>query len=51
MIDKYFTHAGGDKDWQNIWLTFAAYAAVVAVLFALLFRHKHDPTKLGTVQH
>jgi NHS family xanthosine MFS transporter len=43
VIDKYFTLAGGAKDWHNIWLSFAAYAAVIAVLFALMFKHKHDP--------
>lgn len=30
------------KDWQHIWLAFAAYTLVVAILFAILFRHKHD---------
>jgi NHS family xanthosine MFS transporter len=44
VIDKYFTNVGGDKDWHNIWLTFAVYAFVVAILFAIMFRHKHDPT-------
>lgn len=34
------------KDWSNIWLTFAAYALVVAILFAIMFRHKHDPNAL-----
>ena len=51
LIDKYFTLPGGDRDWQNIWLSFAAYAAVVAVLFAIMFRHKHDPKAVGNVQH
>ncbi len=51
VIDKYFTVNGADKDWQNIWLAFAAYALVVAVLFAVLFKHKHDPNKVGDVQH
>jgi NHS family xanthosine MFS transporter len=41
-IDKYFMLAGGEKDWHNIWLAFAGYALVVAILFVLLFRHKHD---------
>ncbi len=42
VIDKYFTTAQG-KDWHGIWLTFAIYALVVAVLFAIFFKHKHDP--------
>jgi NHS family xanthosine MFS transporter len=40
LIDHYFTHAGA-KDWHGIWLTFALYALVVAILFAVLFKHKH----------
>lgn len=51
VIDKYFTVNGGDKDWHNIWLSFAAYALVVAILFAIFFRHKHDPKAVANVQH
>jgi MFS transporter, NHS family, xanthosine permease len=39
------------KDWQPIWLTFALYAFVIAVLFAVLFRHKHDPKELAEISH
>jgi len=42
LIDQYFTH-NGVKDWPNIWISFAAYALVVAILFYFLFNHKHDP--------
>jgi len=51
VIDKYFTVNGTDKDWQNIWLAFAAYALVVAVLFAVLFKHKHNPDVIEKVTH
>lgn len=44
LIDRFFTH-NGQKDWHSIWLTFAIYALVVAILFALLFKHKHEPQK------
>jgi NHS family xanthosine MFS transporter len=47
IIDNYYTTAQG-KDWHGIWLAFAIYSLVVAVLFALLFRHKHDPKSLST---
>ncbi len=50
LIDKYFTH-NGFKDWHSIWLTFAAYSLVVAVLFAIFFKHKHEPEKLSTINH
>ncbi len=39
------------NDWQPIWLTFAAYSLVVAVLFALLFKHKHNPAELSEISH
>jgi len=51
VIDKYFTGPGGEKEWQDIWLGFAAYALVVAILFLLLFRHKHDPKAVAEVRH
>jgi NHS family xanthosine MFS transporter len=41
VIDKYFTH-NASKDWHNIWLSFSAYAIVVSVLFAAMFKHKHN---------
>jgi MFS transporter, NHS family, xanthosine permease len=50
-IDVYFTHPGGEKDWHHIWLAFALYALVIAVLFGILFRHKHSAQELGNVHH
>lgn len=41
IIDKYFM-VDGMKNWEGIWFTFAAYAAVIAILFAILFKHKHE---------
>ena len=43
IIDKYFISKDGVTDWNGIWLTFAIYSLVVAILFAFLFKHKHDP--------
>ncbi len=51
MIDRFFTGADGTKDWHGIWLTFAAYALVMAVLFVPLFKHRHDPQRAVTVAH
>jgi NHS family xanthosine MFS transporter len=48
VIDKYFTHEGA-RDWHNIWLSFAAYALVIAVLFAIFFKHKHNPEEVANV--
>lgn len=51
LIDKYFTLEGGARDWHHIWLAFAGYALVIAVLFAVLFKHKHDPNAKLEVVH
>ncbi len=60
IIDNYFTIYSYDSvankiigtfDWKGIWLTFSAYSLVVAVLFAVLFKHKHDPKAIGAVHH
>lgn len=32
--------------WQAAWFTFAAYALVVAVVFAFVFKYKHEPEKM-----
>ena len=39
------------KDWPGIWLTFAAYALVVAILFMILFKYKHNPEDIGKIRH
>lgn len=49
-IDTYFTNSKG-LQWHGIWMAFAIYSLVVAVLFAILFKHKHDPAALASVQH
>jgi len=43
LIGRCFTGADGMKDWHSIWLCFAGYALVVAILFAILFKYKHTP--------
>lgn len=43
VIQQYFTAADGTKDWHSIWLAFALYALVIAMLFVVLFKHKHTP--------
>jgi NHS family xanthosine MFS transporter len=47
IIEKYFRH-DGISDWSGIWLFFAAYSLVVTVLFAVLFKHKHDPKSFSS---
>ena len=33
------------EGWSQSWLIFAAYALVVAVLFAIVFKYKHTPER------
>lgn len=49
IVDAYT--ANNVKDWHNIWLIFAGYALVVALLFVLLFKHKHNPADVSNLQH
>ncbi len=51
VITEFFTNADKSKDWQGIWIAFAAYALVVAILFAIFFRHKHNPEEVKNVSH
>ena len=50
IIEKYFTTPAG-KDWHNIWLTFAIYALVITIAFALFFKHKHNPEAIEEIKH
>jgi NHS family xanthosine MFS transporter len=43
IIDKFFTMANHSKNWQGIWLTFAGYALVIAIIFPFVFRYKNSP--------
>jgi MFS transporter, NHS family, xanthosine permease len=51
IIDNFFTAGDGRFDWKGIWLTFAAYSLVVALLFVFLFRHTHDPEKVKVLHN
>jgi NHS family xanthosine MFS transporter len=31
------------KDWHTICVGFAIYALIIAIAFAILFKHKHNP--------
>ncbi len=36
----------GTGGWPTVWYIFAGYALVVAILFAICFKYKHDPNKI-----
>jgi NHS family xanthosine MFS transporter len=51
VIDTYYSSPEGNKDWHSIWLSFAAYALVVAALFLVLFKYKHNPKEIRIQPH
>jgi len=54
IVQKYSVYEAGNlvsRDWFTIWSVFAIYALVLAVLFALVFKYKHNPDKIGEVSH
>jgi NHS family xanthosine MFS transporter len=42
-----FFKTGDTYNWRSIWIAFACYAGTVAVLFAIFFRHRHDPKAIS----
>lgn len=51
IIDEFYTNIDGSWDWRGIWICFAIYSAVIAILFAILFKHKHDPKAVEQISH
>lgn len=39
------------KDWPGIWMAFAGYALIVAILFAVSFKYKHIPEETENFSH
>ena len=45
VVDAFSVYADGrlvSREWMDIWLIFAAYALVIGILFALVFKYKHQ---------
>lgn len=51
VIDKFFTHADQSKDWHGIWLSFSAYALVIAIIFPFVFRYRHNAALKNAIKH
>jgi NHS family xanthosine MFS transporter len=49
-VVKYFT-VSKTTNWTNVWFTFSAYAFIIAIAFAVLFKYKHDSKAVENVQH
>ncbi len=46
-----FNKAAEVRNWPDIWFLFAGFALIVAILFAIMFRHKHKPENIKQVAH
>jgi NHS family xanthosine MFS transporter len=55
MIDAFFKAETGEYLWKGIWFSFAVYALIVAIIFAFVFKYKHNreatPKAFGVIQH
>ena len=51
VIQKFFTYADQSKNWHGIWLSFAAYALVIAIIFPFVFRYKHNDALKHAIKH
>jgi NHS family xanthosine MFS transporter len=51
LIDKFFLLPDHSKNWHGIWLCFAGYALVIAIIFPFVFRHKHNTALKHAIQN
>ena len=53
IIDAFFKNPNGGIQWQGlgVWVTFSIYSLIIAVAFAILFKHKHNPKDLTAIKH
>jgi NHS family xanthosine MFS transporter len=51
MIDAFFKNPDDSFQWKGIWFAFAAYSLVVAIVFTLVFKYKHNPEEIKVITH
>jgi NHS family xanthosine MFS transporter len=54
IVQKYSVYANNElisRDWHTIWLIFAGYALLLAIVFAIIFKYKHNPDAIKNVSH
>ena len=47
---SYFT-LENKVQWTSVWFSFAGYALVILILFAIAFKYKHNPKEVANVSH
>ena len=50
VVNRYCVWSDGHLvgNWTTVWDIFAAYAMVVAILFAIIFKYKHNPNAISS---
>ena len=54
VVDAFSVYENGmlaSRNWPAIWFIFAAYALAIGILFAIVFRYKHQPGELKKVNN
>ena len=51
VIGNFYTLVDGQKMWSDIWILFAFYALIIAILFAIFFKHKHTTVETQNISH
>ena len=49
VVDAFSVYQNGElisRNWPDVWYIFAAYACFIGILFAIVFRYKHNPDDL-----
>jgi NHS family xanthosine MFS transporter len=50
-VVKHFVNDAATPSWPSAWYIFAGYALVIAILFQIMFKHKHDPKATENFHH
>lgn len=50
LNDGHLSRALDVKDWHHIWLSFTAYALIITVAFAIMFKHKHNRAEEAAIK-
>lgn len=54
VVQKYSVYVDNvlvSRDWFAIWAIFAGYALLLAIVFAIVFKYKHNPESIKNIQH
>lgn len=51
VIDLYTNVETKQEDWTTIWMIFALYSLIIAIVFAICFRYKHNPQEIQEINH